>query len=633
MQTKYQASWGCRALALAVGWGVAWGVAAEEVPADLAGLPLEPLVVVGRVAQSPWDLPGAVGVVDADALQLRDPWRAADALRTLPGVDVQGSAYPGTPVKPILRGQSPGLISKRILVLVDGRRVTDPFQGGVEFGLLDADAIERIEVLRGPASALYGSDAVAGVINIITRRGGPTPETTLRGVGGPDGLWRAQVAHGARQGHADYFVTASTLHTDGARRNPDGTRRDWHEARIAGNIGQDLGDGQELRAWAGYYEAEGRDDNSDRDIQKDHQQLEWSRQGSGAREARLTARVWRNGDDQRYDWTYPGVGRYDMQTLGADVQQSLWAHPRHRVTLGVDVRRESVDAGDVGLAIREDVDTVGAYVQDEWWMVDTLALTLGGRFDYDRDFGENVSPRAALLWRPDPRLEAFAGVARAYRAPSLSDRYFRGEFFGRVFEGNPDLDPETLMAYEIGARWRPASRLRLELTGFYNDLEDAFEFAPDEDGVYRNRNIARSHTVGLESGLRLLIVERLEAFVNHTYVEGELDRFPPDPAVEGNRLPYLAPHTFAAGLTWTDPRGGRHALTGRHVASRYSDDANSPDRKVEAYTVFDWRSRVPVGGQAALTLGVDNLFDESYTEFYGIRQPGVTVFGGFEVTL
>lgn len=603
------------------------GLAAEE-PAVL-----DDLVVVNRVEQSAHEVPGAVGVVEPEDLDWRAPSYAVDALRSLPGVDVQGSAYPGTPVKPILRGHAPGLLSKRALVLVDGRRVSEPFQGGVDFTLLGADDIARIEVLRGPASALYGSDALSGVINIITRRGGATPQADARAAFGADdyALMRARLS--GLEGPVDYAVSAGHLQTDGYTLNSDGTERDWREERLAGNVGVALGPDSALRLLAGYHGAEGTDENSDREVAKDYQQAEWTCVWDRTRDARLLVRAYRNGDDQRYRWKFPGEGHYDMQTLGGEVQQSLWAGERHQLTGGVDARRESVDATDVAGPTDEDVETLGLYLQDAFMIADALTFTAGLRHDEDADFGGELTPRGALLWRLNEAAEVFAGAARAYRAPSLSDRYFRGEYDGRQFEGNPNLDPETLTAYELGGRARLQERVRFELTGFYNDLEDSFEFTADTDGVFRNRNIARSSTWGVESGLAVTICRRLDTFVNYTFTDGEYDEFPNDPSVEGNRLQYLAPHTAAAGLRLTDPRGGTHGITGRYVAARYSDDRNSPETKLDDYVVVDWRSRVPVGKHAAVTLSIDNLFDESYAEFYQVEQPGLTVLGGFEVAL
>lgn len=594
---------------------------------------LDDLVVVTRVVEEAHRIPAGVGIVTPAQVEALMPTESVEALRGLPGVDVQGSGYPGTPVKPILRGQSPGLQSKHVLVLMDGRRVAEPFQSAVEFALLQADDLDHVEIFRGPASALYGSDALAGVINYVSKRGTATPEADARAVYGSDEWKQGRVRGGGKTGDVDFYVTASTLETDGYMRNSDGTARDWRSQNFTGNFGYAPTAEADLRFYTGYYSAEGSDDTADREIDKDYQHVAYAWTWDEGREADLVLRAYRNGDDQIYNWKFPGRGVYDMQTLGAEVQQSLWVGDAHRATAGVDFRRDDVDANDVTGPLRVHTRTVGTFVQDQWQVTEAVGLVGGVRYDHDGDYGSAWSPRVAALWRVAPEGELFAGVGQAHRDPALSDRYYRGEFDGRTFEGNPDLDPQIMTAYEIGGRARPTESLSLETTVFYNDFDDAFEFSPDADGIYRNRNVASSHTYGVETGARLYVTRQLSLFANYTHTEGEYDDFPTDPEVEENQLQYLAPDTASAGTTWDGGKVGVHQLTGRYVSARFADDRNSDEARLDDYTVVDWRSRLPVGEHAALTLSINNLFDESYKEFYGIEQPGMTVLGGFEVAL
>ena len=595
---------------------------------------LEDMVVVTRVEQELRDVPAGVGIVTPAQVEQGMATESAELLRSVPGVDVQGSGYPGTPVKPVMRGQSPGLQSKHVLVLADGRRVAEPFQSAVEFSLLQADDLDHIEVLRGPASALYGSDALGGVINFISRRGTETPVADARAVYGSDDWQQGRVRQGWKVDDFDYFVTASSLQTDGYMKNPDGTDRDWRSRNFTGNFGYAPATNADLRFYTGYYGAEGTDETANREIDKDYQHAAFAWTWDENLGADLLVRAYRNGDDQVYNWTaFPGRGVYDMQTLGTEIQQTIWAGERNRVTGGADFRRDDVDANDVTGPLRVHTRVAGGFVQDEWLATEAITLTAGVRGDHDGDYGDAWSPRAAALWRVDEAAELFAGVGRAHRDPALSDRYFRGEFDGRFFEGNPNLEPETLTAYEVGGRARPTESISIELTAFYDDLEDSFEFSPDADGVFRNRNVASSHAYGVESGVRVALTRTVTTFANYTHTEGEYDDFPTNPEVEGNQLQYLAPDVASAGVEWDGGCVGRHRLAGRYVASRFADDRNSLEGKLDDYTVVDWRSRLAVGEHATVTLSVDNLFDEAYAEFYGIEQPGLTVLGGLEVAL
>lgn len=593
---------------------------------------LSELVVINRVEQSLYDIPASVSLINRSRVVELTPINIAELFKGVPGVDLQGSAYPGAFTKPILRGHGPGLQSKRVLVLMDGRRVAEPFQSAVEFALFPADNIERIEVLRGPSSALYGSDAVAGVMNIITRRGTSEPVTELRAGHGSYELQNYAIAHGAAQGPVDYFVTGSYQDTDGYTDNPDGTDRDWRALNFTGNLGWSIEDDAELRFFTGYYEAMGTDADADRDIEKNYVHGVYRMNLGSSSDAEFLVRVYRNGDDQEFDWKFPGIGIFDMQTLGGEVQQSLWIGARNRIIAGVDYRRDDVDIDNVTGPINEDNSVAGIYIQDELLVNDAVTITLGIRNDHDDDLGDELSPRVAGLWRHSANGEIFASFNLAHRAPALSDRFFVGEFDGRVFEGNPDLDPETLKAYAVGARQRGDSGIETEIALYYNDLEDSFEFAEDVDGVFRNRNVTRSRIYGIELGGRFPLWSAVSGYATYAFADGEYDEFQTDPSVEGNQLQYLARHTASVGIAYRG-RYGYHGIDGGYSDGRFADDRNTPEMELDDYLVVDWRSRIPLSAVVTLTLNIDNIFDESYSEFFGIAQPGTTVFGGVEIIL
>ena len=593
---------------------------------------LSDLVVINRVEESLRDVPASVSLISRPDIVADGAINLAELLKTVPGVDLQGGAYPGDVTKPILRGHGPGLQSKRVLVLVDGRRVAEPFQSAVEFALFASDNIERVEVLRGPASALFGSDAMAGVINIITRRGGETPVTELRAGYGSYDLQQYRVAHGGQQGDLDYFLTGSYQDTDGHTDNPNGSDRDWRAKNVTGNFGWALGEDGELRFLTGYYEANGTDADSERSIEKDYQHVVYTRSLDDSRGADLLVRAYRNGDDQVYDWVFPGLGRFDMETTGAEIQQSLLLADEHRLTGGIDIRREDVDIMNVTGPIDEDDTVYGFYIQDDVHVSDAVTLRLGVRNDHDDDYGDEISPRVAALWRHSENGEVYASFNLAHRAPALSDRFFVGEFDGRMFVGNPDLDPETMKAYEIGTRQRCEDGGEAQVAVYYNDLEDSFEFAMDPDGVFRNRNVAESRIYGVEASVVTPICDGVTGFVTYNYADGEYEKFPTDPSVEGNQLQYLAKHTATAGLQ-LQCEHGQHGISVRYADERFADDRNTQATKLDDYVVVDLQSRIPVSDNVTITLNVDNVFDENYEEFFGIQQAGTTVLGGVEVTL
>ena len=611
-------------LALVVGTWTAAAAEDEPMEGDVM------VVTATRTAKSLRDVAASVQVIDVSEMDMANAITVDELFKTVVGVDLQGSGEPGSGIKLSLRGLTTGYQSKRVLVLMDGRRMNDAFQGNAEFAVLPIDAIDRIEVLRGPGSALYGSSAMGGVINIITRRGADDPLTRLKTAFGPDNTQHYRVLHGWRTGALDYMIAGSHISTDGYVNNSDGTDRDWEAQNLDANLGIALNDESELRIFLGGHEGKGTDENSDREVSKDYQALAYKVGGSEEGQAQLLLRAYRNGQRDEYDWKYPGVGIYEAETLGGEAQQSFWLAERHRLTVGADARGDAVEGDDVQQDIDENTSVYAVYVQDEYFLGDTVQITAGIRSDHDSDFGDELSPRIGLLVQPNPAAELFVSLNQAHRAPSLSDRYVRTEYNGFLFVGNPDLQPETLTAYEIGGRGRINDTLQAELALFYNDMDDSFDFMLTTNRVFENRNVTRSETYGVEAGLRCRLAAGLSSFANYSFTDGQYKEFGQDPRVEGNQLAYLAEHKVNFGLEYAAKQHS-HTLRCRYAASRYGDAENSEENKMDAYLVADWRSRVRVTDAVDLTLNVDNIFDESYEELPDVERPGRTFLAGVEV--
>ncbi len=591
----------------------------------------EIVVTATRTEKSIYDVPSNVEVIDRTKIDAANASSVDELFKTLAGVDLQGSGVPGSAVRFNMRGLTPGYQTERVLVLVDGRRINDQYQGNTELALLPADCVERIEILRGPASALYGSNAMGGVINIVTRKGkaGGKP-LEIRALAGSDATRDYRLNYGGLEGVVDYFVTASHVETDGYMDNSDGTDRDWLARNITGNLGVKPDEEEEVRFFFGQYTGEGTDENSDREVRKDYEAVVYSRQWDVKSQARLKARLYRNGEDYKYDWKYPGEGIYEQYTVGSELEQSLWLNDANLSTFGVEARKESVDIDEVQNRINEDNNIRAFYAQDEIHVLDMAQITLGARDDYNLDYGDEISPRVGLLWHVSPDAELFASVNRAHRAPALSDRFVKVIYNGMTFEGNPDLDPESLTAYETGVRKRFDDRVSTELAVFDNHMKDTFDFMMDPDGVFRARNATRVRTYGSEADIRCKVTDMWSVFMNYSFTEGYYDEFLADPSVEGNDLAYLAKNKANAGLS-CETGSFSHSLAGRYVGSRYADPQNTAGNKMGEYIVADWRSRVQIADFAWLILNVDNIFDREYKEFPAYDQPGLRIMGGVEM--
>jgi outer membrane cobalamin receptor len=600
---------------------------AEQSPVQLGDIS----VTATRTAKRSRDVPACVATVRADEIAALPVATVDQLLTTLPGVEIQGAGLAGSPIKLSMRGLNTGYQTKRVLVLVDGRRFNEQFQGNAELSTFPTENIDHIEVLRGPASALYGSGAMGGVVNIVTRRGTEEPHYRIGVFGGDHATLQYNLAHGARVAEVDYYLTASRYTTDGYLTNRDGSNRDWQARNVTANVGRQISPDGELRLLFGYYEGEGQDDNAVREVKKDYEMVAYTKNWLSRPDESLILRAYRNGEAINYDWVFPGTGVYDQETLGAELQQSFRLGSRNRITVGVEARQEAVDIDEVSGRIKEAEETYGVYLQDEVVLGERLQVIAGIRADYNATFGTAISPRVGVLERISEDIELFASVNLAHRAPALSDRFVRTQFNGMTFVGNPDLDPETLTAYELGARCRVARAVQAELAFFYNDMQDSFDFLfSPADGTFVNQNATRARTQGLEAGVKVDLLDVLALFANYTYIDGRYTDFEAIPGVDGNRLAYLAAHKASAGIVYRNTRGMRHGATLRYVGNRYGNAQNSENERMDGYIVSDWHSRVPIAGALAAIFRVDNVFDAEYRDFPQYPQPGRTVLGGIE---
>jgi outer membrane cobalamin receptor len=607
---------------LGAGFVIAFGFNAIAAPTTNI------VVTASRIAQPVEAVPAFVSVVDSNALAESGAMTVDRAFRSLAGVDLQGGGLPGQMVRLNMRGMTSGYQSQRVLVLKDGRRLNDPFQGNVEFGLLPVYGIDRIEVVRGPASALYGSNAEGGVIQLFSRRATPgDPYGVMSAAFGEFDTQEYRIEQGAASGSLDYGVALGHQETGGYLDTEDGRPQDWRAESADANLGVNLGDAGALRLYTGAYDGEGRDASSDRESRRDYQQAEYRWADAGAAEWDTVARLYRNSFDETYKWFFPMTGRYDMQTLGAEGVASRWVGANNRVTAGGEFRQDSVDITDMGDSIDRSTDNSAGFVQD---VIESgiWSFTAGLRYDYAADYGGFWSPRAGAQMSLTDEAEVFASINQAHMAPSLSDRYVNVIYQGMAFVGNPDLDPETVTAYELGFRARPRPFLSFQVSGFYQDLEDSFDFLMDPDGVFRIQNATRSTIWGGEGEARVTLPGGFSTFATLTYTEGTYDDFS-TPEAEGNDIAFLAPWKSTAGVDYRTPAGSVHGIQARYSDARYADAMN--EVKLDDAIVADWFSRVAMRPNLILTLRVQNLFDEDYMELPGVEQPGRWTMVGFEV--
>lgn len=613
----------------------------------------EVVVTAVRTEQPIADAPATMSVVTGTELRRRPVQDLAEALENEPGVSINGIGMTRRGVS--IRGMS----NEHVLTLVDGRRINDAAanMAHVDFdlGWVPSIAIDRIEVVRGPLSALYGSEALAGVINVITRRPSERFEVSALGLAGfrdGQGGDSAQVA--ALVGGPlteDFGVVAwgeyryrdRTQSLTDARQSELEQRRAlsgsiiaWWEP-IAGQrfeIGQAVIDDDRARdtvttsAPVTYYEYQ------------DHvtrAQTYGSYTGTW-RWGEVRARAYRsvleriNERDRNQVPTQPTK----VTNSVADASVLINLFTGNRLTLGGEHRHETLRDATVNATGFESVDHDALFVQNEWDIAGGVALTTGARFDHHPDYGWRVSPRAYLVVTPVEGLRLRGGFGEAFKAPSLkqlSRGYITVAAGGRfIITGNPDLKPETSTAYEFGASY-VGKGWNVGVTLFRNDLRGLVQTICVEFCGIRGKerrayvNVNRARTQGVELSAEVQPLSTLTLDASYTHVD-------PRDISASRELAERPNDTIKVRLAWEPLPGTAFNIRGRYIGKQtiYQTVGTATNAvRLDAYDLWSLDASHALNDRLTLKAGVDNLFGKRLAEtsaLYSFAEPGRVFFVG-----
>lgn len=581
------------------------------------------VVTAARKAQPLRDVTVATEVLTREEIAISGARDAAELLEERPGMFVS-SGFAGTDV------QLQGLDNKYVLILVDGERVTGRVDGSIDLSRYRADGIERIEIVRGPASALYGADAVGGVINIITRGARQPLGGELHGAYGSRRRVELDVAGSARRNPINARLSAALRRSDAYDREPASAATDadtFDEIQLGGRVGVGLSADWTLQGQSNFRlrHGAGVDQNgagfiSDR-THDTHELIASvsARHGFSLGTWSLSGHYTRF--DDLYAITRRAAGRQtdeernidQLARVGSQIDLDLSAS--HRLSLGTEVLAEQLDSPRV-TASRARRARLGIYGEHEWQLstLPQLVLAPGARVDLDTRFGPYFTPRLAVRFDPTPTVALRASYGWAFRAPSFKELALRfaNESANYFVEGNPDLVPERSRGGTLGLELRPTAMLWLVLSAYRNDLRQMIgtEVADGAGGIdaptrYRYDNIARARTQGVDATLRLKPLPNLEFEGGYswslTFDEIERRPLPARPRHRGTgRILYRC---RTIGLSAT----ARASLVGRQpFFADWDGDGDSEARFSPAYGLLDLRVEQAVLPWLALALGVNN---------------------------
>ena len=602
---------------IAAVFAAVWSIMAvvPVVTAAESSVELQEVVVTAtKTERSTQDITQSVTVITADDLKYSSATTVAEAVKSATSVDIREYGSPGATSTISLRGAG----YQQVLVLVDGKRMNSASSGGYDLSTLAVplDSIEQIEIVRGSASALYGADAVGGVVNIITKK--PTETTvSMTGSVGPHAYASAGAGLSGRADSLYFVLSAAKERSHG---NLDNNAYD----KLTGGIklGYDLDTTSSIEATVDYldkdigvpgpYQSSPNAKQADKDLVLG---LAYKVNFSTELNARVNA-YQNEGKIAYQDPDFLVDSNHKSVTSGAEAQVSWLANSWNLFSLGIEGREDQMVSSDAG---DHSASLTGVYLQDEMSMSDVFILVLGGRYDSHSVYGDQFSPRASLrVLDSSTNTILRASWGQSFRAPTLNDLYWPDTTWAA---GNPDLLPESAEEYEVGLEQSLGNSSMIKFTTFDRKVTDMIEWQPDANYKYSPVNIGEAHITGYEAEAKFVFSDTISFAINYTKM---------DPVNEqtGETIYYTIPNVQIGGsLRLALAKETILSLDGRRVKNYVM-----PGEEAWDYYTVDGKITETFysegGKKGDIFLSMKNMFNRDYEAVKGYPMPSAEVYGG-----
>jgi len=663
----------CSALSLVAGVSHAGSEFAEGKRERLTQLPIEELMKIqvttlATGTQQRLDhVPAVASVITARDIEAMGAITVEEALESIPGLHVSNSGQAYTS-KYLIRGIST-VFNPQTLVMVNGIPISSIVRGDrlIRLGVLPVKMVERIEIIRGPGSALYGADAFAGVINVITKTAAEIRGSEGGGRAGSFEFREIWFLHGKKYGDLNVAIMADYQETEGHKETItedaqtlldqafgtraslapgpvslsekgvavflDAEKSKWHlRGSYFGKnnvgMGQGIAEALDPRGRAGLSRVTG-------DLTYRHPKIGENWDFS----SQVSYHHGIQGVDE-YEFLFPpganlGSGAFPDGVIGSPefrerqfrFHSSLFhdASETHRLHFGAGLSsarvfriRESNNftntfaprpnivnlSGTPEIYLPENSRfNVHGYAQDEWKLSDYWELTTGARYDHYSDFGHTFNPRVALVWRTTPDLTTKLLYGRAFRAPSFAELY---TINNPVALGNPNLTPEMINTYELAWIYQITPEVYTGLNLFHYDITDLITFVRDPVGTTTAQNSSNQKGNGFEFETKIKALGELLFTGNYAYIKAKDEKSGKDPGDYPNHKAYLR-SDWAYAMNW-DWSTQIHWIGTR---KRQPADTRSD---FSGYTIVDLILRHKLVETLNIRASVRNLFDADARE-------------------
>lgn len=615
-------------VSLLAGTTLVWGGTAFAQE-DLQEFALEDMVITAsRVPTQKVDTPADISVITKEEIADQNYASASDALRAIPGVNVLGSGAKGSSM-----GQDKILLNgdERVLVLVDGRRMNLGSSGNSSADWLPpVNAIERIEVLKGGGSALYGTDAVGGVINVIMKKGSDIGNhVTVKAAGGS---WNAEQYAISASGSNDSglgLIVSATKERRGEYKfkNANGKSQllknsGYDDTGVIVKLDQKVGEDNRIGVNFEHINAEGGSP------------FGYSKWGTTDSHKRISNNValrydWNESSDEKgYVQVYknyqhahfrsPSVSNqsnFTDSTVGFEAQQNFKFSETDELTVGMEYYKTTVDNTALYTGER-DINNKAIFAENRWEFAPSWQLNTGLRYDHHSKYGSEVTPKVALNKKFDENSNAYLSWGRVFNAPTTDDLFWHqvdSSEWGTFYTyGDPNLKPEKGYVWTFGGNTKLNEKTSLSASVFYSKITDAIDWDYTSVPNYTLAvNVNKEKRRGLELSLNHDFDDNLSAYASYTYVQVKQDKG----------------YGFAKDLT-TKPNIYRAGLKYKNADWLFTLNANAVTGQSEkqfvdsSYFTLDLGAQYKINDNAKLFINGYNLTNARYAEFGGLYKNG-----------
>lgn len=572
--------------------------------------------VANLVEQDNQKTMAAVTVIDRAEIERKQYNSVEDLLKTLPGVSMKNSGGAGKATSLSLRGTN----ANAILVLVDGQKIGSATTGQAAFQFLPIDQIERVEVVRGPRSSLYGSEAIGGVIQIYTRKGtenGVKPFASF--TYGSHESYDANAGVNIKTDNSWATLSVAGTHTQGIDSTDTQTERDhdgYKNYSVSLKAGHQITD--KLAVNMNVLHVDGTTEYDNSYAVNPEQEIQQNVYGLGATydvndlwSTQVKLGRAEDKEDSRSNKKSQSVYNTTRDTVSW--LNTLKFNKNNTLLLGYDYLNDEVKGSGVKEYVEKERDNHGYFAQ-YLGNYNQVELQAALRVDDNEQFGTHTTGNATLGYHFDQAM-VYASYGTAFKAPTFNDLY-------SPYGGVLDLEPEESKNYEIGLKGQ-LKTLDWELNGFYNEIDDLIVWRPDAPGSWNwyASQIDKARIRGAELSLGQTL-ENWKWNVNYTYQDPENRS---EGAAKGKQINYRAKQLFNASADYTMDKwtigGSVHAEDKRYIDTDGLNTASLP-----SFATADTRVTYQATPEFSIQAKLANMFDKQYQTSQGYNQDGRTAW-------